>query len=77
MRIQLIEHHLEDCSRNNISLWAADKGYRVDQIFLFDTKELPPIDSFDRLMVMGGSQYTWDAKGITWLQKEKEFASNI
>ncbi|MGB5746772.1 MAG: type 1 glutamine amidotransferase [Desulfobacterales bacterium] len=75
MRIQLIEHDPEDFSRTNISLWAADKGYRVNQIFVCNNEALPPIDSFDWLMVMGGSQHAWDAAGNAWLQKEKNFVN--
>jgi len=75
MRIQLIEHDPQDFSRTNISLWAADKGYRVNQIFVCNNEELPLIDSFDWLMVMGGSQHAWDAEGNAWLQKEKHFVN--
>ena len=75
MRIQLIEHDPEDFSRTNISLWAADKGYRVNQIFVCNNEALPPIESFDWLMVMGGSPHAWDAEGNAWLQKEKEFVN--
>ncbi len=75
MRIQLIEHDPEDFSRTNISLWAAEQGYRVDQIYVCNNEELPSIDSFDWLMVMGGSQHAWDIDGNAWLQKEKEFVN--
>jgi len=75
MRIQLIEHDPEDFSRTNISLWAADKGYQVNQLFVCNDEALPPVDSFDWLMVMGGSQHAWDTAGNTWLQKEKEFVA--
>jgi len=75
MRIQLIEHDPQDFSRTNISLWAADKGHRVNQIYVCNNEELPPMDSFDWLMVMGGSQHAWDAEGNSWLEKEKDFVN--
>jgi GMP synthase-like glutamine amidotransferase len=74
MRIQLIEHNLEDFSRTNISFWAAEKGHQVSQTFICNNEELPPVDSFDWLMVMGGSQHAWDDQGNSWLQEEKAFA---
>ena len=77
MRIQLIEHDPEDFSRTNISLWAADKGYQVNQIYVCNNEELPPVDSFDWLMVMGGSQHAWDEGGNSWLQKEKAFLNDV
>ncbi len=76
MRIQLIEHDPEDFSRTNISLWAAKKGYRVNQTYVCNNEELPPVDSFDWLMVMGGSQQAWDEGASPWLQEEKAFLSD-
>jgi GMP synthase-like glutamine amidotransferase len=73
MRIQLIEHDPEDFSRTNISFWAAEKGHPVNQTFICKNEALPPLDSFDWLMVMGGSQHAWDEQGNSWLQEEKAF----
>ena len=65
MRIQLIKHDPEDFFRTNISLGARAKGYRVNQIFICNKEELPPIDSFDWVME-------------TLLNKiEQKFAMNI
>ena len=76
MRIQLIEHDPEDFSHTNISFGAAEKGYPVKQTYVCNNEDLPPIDSFDWLMVMGGSQHAWDEQGHPWLQKEKAFVCN-
>ncbi len=73
MRIQLIEHDAEDFSRTNISFWAAQKGYPVRQTYICNNEDLPPIESFDWLMVMGGSPHAWDDQGNPWLQAEKAF----
>ena len=73
MRIQLIEHDAEDFSRTNISFWAAKKGYPVKQIYVCNREDLPSIDSFDWLMVMGGSQHVWEEQENSWLQEEKAF----
>ncbi|CAB1057409.1 hypothetical protein D1BOALGB6SA_2162 [Olavius sp. associated proteobacterium Delta 1] len=75
MRIQLIEHDSEDFSRTNISFWAAAKGHQVNQIYVCNNEELPPLDSFDWLMVMGGSQNAWDEQGNSWLREEKAFVA--
>jgi GMP synthase-like glutamine amidotransferase len=75
MRIQLIEHDPEDFSRTNISFWAAEKGHQVNQIYVCNNEALPPLDSFDWLMVMGGSQNAWDDQANSWLQEEKEFVA--
>ena len=73
MRIQLLEHDVEDFSRTNISFWAAKKGYPVKQTFVCNSEDLPAIDSFDWLMVMGGSPHAWDDQRNPWLQEEKAF----
>jgi len=73
MRIQLLEHDPEDFLRTNISFWAAEKGYPVKQTYVCNNEDLPPMDSFDWLMVMGGSQHAWDGQGNPWLQEEKAF----
>ena len=75
MRIQLIEHDPEDFSRTNISFWAAEKGHRINQIFICKNENLPALDSFDWLMIMGGSQHAWDEQGNSWLQEEKAFVA--
>ena len=73
MRIQLIEHDPEDFTRTNISQWAAKRGYRVNQTYICSNETLPEVDSFDWLMVMGGSPHAWDEKSIPWLREEKAF----
>lgn len=75
MRIQLIEHDPEDFSRTNISFWATARGHRVNQTYVCNNEKLPPIDSFDWLMVMGGSQQAWDEQGNAWLREEKAFVA--
>jgi GMP synthase-like glutamine amidotransferase len=75
MRIQLLEHDAEDFSRTNISFWAADKGYPLNQTYVCNNEELPRLDSFDWLMVMGGSQHAWDEQSNPWLKEEKAFVA--
>jgi len=73
MRIRLLEHDAEDFSRTNISFWAAKKGYPVKQTYVCNNEDMPPLDSFDWLMVMGGSQHAWDEHANPWLREEKAF----
>jgi len=73
MKIQLIEHDPEDFSRTNISFWAAKKGHRINQTYICNNEDLPAVDSFDWLMVMGGTQHAWDEANHAWLRAEKAF----
>ena len=76
MRIQIIEHDPEDFSRTNIALWATAKGYRLKQTYVCSGEVPPPLDSFDWLMVMGGSPHAWEEKNIPWLRAEKLFLND-
>jgi GMP synthase (glutamine-hydrolysing) len=73
MRIQLIEHDPQDFSRTNISFWTAAKGHGVNHTYVCNNEDLPPVESFDWLMLMGGSPHAWDEAGNPWLKKEKVF----
>lgn len=73
MRIQLIEHDPEDFSHTNVSSWAAAKGFQIKQTFVCNGENLPDLDSFDWLMIMGGSQHAWDEDAHPWLVEEKNF----
>ncbi len=77
MRIQLIEHDPEDFSRTNISFWAAEKGYPVNQTYVCNNEDLPSADAFDWLMVMGGSSHAWDEQENPWLREEKAFIREV
>ncbi len=77
MRIQLIEHDPQDFSRTNISFWAAEKGYPVNQTYVCNNEDLPSIDGFDWLMVMGGSPHAWDEQKNPWLGEEKAFIREV
>lgn len=73
MRIQLIEHDQEDFSRTNITFWAAERGYQLRQTYACNNEPLPAVNSFDWLMIMGGSQHAWEASALPWLKEEKSF----
>ncbi len=73
MRIQLIEHDPEDFSRTNITRWASENNHRLRQAYICKGEALPATDSFDCLMVMGGSQHAWDNANFPWIPAEKDF----
>lgn len=73
MRIQLIEHDAEDFSHTNITDWAAERNYRLNQVFVCNQEALPAMASFDWLMIMGGSQHAWEVYTFPWLREEKAF----
>ena len=76
MRLHLIWHDPLDFSPNNISIWAEKRGFEIDQTYACNMEELPSLDDFDWLMVMGGSQHIWEEDKYTWLAMEKRLIAN-
>ena len=77
MRIHLLEHDAVDFSNTNISLWAAKGGHEVRQTYVCNNESLPPSDSYDWLMVMGGSPNAWDENGPAWIKTEKAYLKEV
>lgn len=73
MRLHLLEHDPIPIRHNNITIWAEKKGYSVISTDVFRGGDLPSQNNFDWLIVLGGSQHTWEDKEHPWLIGEKEF----
>jgi len=72
MRIQVLQH-IPFEGPANIELWAKDKGYTLARSYLFDEPiKLPALDSFDFLVVMGGTMGVNDEQQFPWLADEKK-----
>lgn len=56
-----------------ISEWVKDKKIPVSRTAFFLDEELPDINSFDLLVVMGGPMGVYDEDKYDWLKPEKEF----
>ncbi len=72
----MIWHDPIDFSPNNISIWAEKRGFEIDQTYVCNREELPALDDFDWLMVMGGSQHVWEEDKYPWLIIEKKFVAD-
>jgi GMP synthase-like glutamine amidotransferase len=57
----------------NIEVWAKQKGHAISFTFFFNKGELPSVDEFDALLIMGGPMSVHDENDFAWLIKEKEF----
>lgn len=53
--------------------WADEQGFEISCTRLYDNEELPEIDTFDWLIVMGGPMGIFDYNDHPWLTDEKEF----
>ncbi len=57
----------------NIEAWAKKKGHTITRTLLFKKEELPGIDEFDWLVIMGGSMNIYEEEKYPWLSSEKNF----
>lgn len=73
MRLHLLEHDPEDLSDTYLIRWAKKNGFSVSQTYLCNNEKLPLLDSFDWLIIMGGSAHVWEEKQFFWLSREKKF----
>ena len=56
----------------SIGAWAENAGHRINTTRFYDSPDLPAVDSFDWLVVMGGPMGVHDEPDLPWLAWEKE-----
>lgn len=72
MKIHCLTHvPFEDAA--NIAGWADLRGYDLNYTHLHRYESLPPLESFDVLVIMGGSMNIYEHKAYPWLAQEKKF----
>ena len=57
----------------HIEVWAERRGSTISGTKLFSGEQLPSIDDFDWLVIMGGPMGVYDEGQYTWLVDEKKF----
>lgn len=57
----------------SIEEWAASNGHALSLTRMYNDEPLPPLDSFDGLIVMGGPMGAYDDHLFPWLSREKIF----
>ncbi len=57
----------------NITVWARNRGHAVTRTRLCDGEDLPSLDSFDWLVIMGGLMNIYEEEAYPWLVTEKKF----
>jgi GMP synthase-like glutamine amidotransferase len=70
MRIACLQHVPFE-GPGNIQAWAADRGHDFQIVRLYAGDNLPALDSFDLLVVMGGPMSVHDEAEYEWLRPEK------
>lgn len=72
MNIHYLQHiAFEDLA--NIKAWTKSKKHKISCTKLFNNENLPSVNSFDFLIIMGGPMNIYEEKKYRWLVAEKKF----
>lgn len=72
MRIHFLLHvHYED--PGYLTDWAENNGHSHSSTFLYDNEDLPGIEAFDFLVILGGPMNIYEETKYPWLPVEKKF----
>jgi len=72
MNIHIIQH-VEFEGPGHIGTWIRERRHGCSFSHLYRGEALPAVDSFDRLVVMGGPMNIYEHDRYPWLAAEKEF----
>ncbi|MEW7972283.1 MAG: gamma-glutamyl-gamma-aminobutyrate hydrolase family protein [Candidatus Thiodiazotropha endolucinida] len=76
MRAHYLQHvPFEDLG--SIDNWLKRSGYEITRTRLYESEELPGIESVDLLVIMGGPMSVNDDQDFPWLVEEKEFIKKV
>ncbi len=75
MRIHVLQHEPYE-GPGLIHEWANEKRHEVAVTEVFNSQPLPPVDTFDWLVIMGGAMSVNDEDIYDWLKPEKELVRN-
>jgi GMP synthase-like glutamine amidotransferase len=71
MRRALIFQHMAHDTAGRFLDFFAEDGIAVDYVWLWEGHAIPPLASYDLLMVLGGAQDVWQENEYPWLRAEK------
>jgi GMP synthase-like glutamine amidotransferase len=72
MHILLLQHDPLD-GPGALTDWASERGHSVAICLICQGEPLPPIDSFDLLVILGGPMGAYEEEKYPWLAAEKEY----
>ncbi len=72
MKLHSLEHEPFE-GLANIEVWAKNRGHSITQSLLYNNEELPDMNDFDWLFIMGGSMNIYEVDKYPWLAEEKNF----
>jgi len=68
----LIFQHMDDDSPGRFGEFLAADGFRTDTVMLHRGQAIPPLKSYDLMLVLGGPMDVWEEARYPWLVAEKQ-----
>lgn len=72
MRVHYLQHVPYE-NLANMEAWLKKRGHKLNRTLLYDNQELPDVNSFDWLIIMGGPMNIYEHEQYPWLVMEKQF----
>lgn len=72
MKIKYLQNEATE-GPGHIAQWAFDNKHTIEGVMLFNNEALPSIESFDLLVILGGSMSMDDLQQFPWIDSEKEY----
>lgn len=71
MKKALVIQHMDHDHAGRFLDWFAEDGILPTSVRIFEGQDVPSLDGFDLMMVLGGAQNTWQEEQHAWLATEK------
>jgi GMP synthase-like glutamine amidotransferase len=67
----LVFQHSDNCHLGSLGTYLASDGIKPTIIALNEGESIPPLETFEILIVLGGPQDVWEEDKFPWLRQEK------
>jgi len=71
MKVLVFQHHPQEHA-STLGQYMAQDGHSLNVVELDQNQEIPELDNFDMMLVLGGAMDVWQTDEYPWLIKEKQ-----
>lgn len=71
MKILIFQHHKQEHA-STLGQYMAEDGHEMHVVEFYNDDEIPTLENFDMMLVLGGAMDVWQTEEHPWLIREKE-----